>query len=90
MAEDAAGAGAGAVGLLDALVEDPAEEVEVHLHADNLPVSTAARRVPCEAGGMLIGLAAALGAAVLFGISAVLQAVAVRRSGMVSRRGWRW
>ena len=35
---------------------------------------------------MLIGLLAALGAAVLFGISAVLQAVAVRRSGLVS--GW--
>jgi hypothetical protein len=35
---------------------------------------------------MLIGLLAALGAAVLFGISAVVQAVAVRRSGLVS--GW--
>jgi hypothetical protein len=35
---------------------------------------------------MLIGLLAALGAAVLFGISAVLQAVAVRRSGLLS--GW--
>lgn len=34
---------------------------------------------------MLIGLLAALGAAVLFGFSAVLQAIAVRRSGMVSK-----
>jgi drug/metabolite transporter (DMT)-like permease len=33
---------------------------------------------------MLIGLLAALGAAVLFGISAVLQAVAVRRYGLMS------
>ncbi len=35
---------------------------------------------------MLIGLLAALGAALLFGVSAVLQAVAVRRGGLFS--GW--
>ena len=32
VAEDAAGPGAGAVALLDAVVEDPGEEVEVLLH----------------------------------------------------------
>ena len=36
VAEDRPRAGAGAVGLLDALVEDPLEEVEVLLHGSNL------------------------------------------------------
>ena len=76
VAEDAAGAGAGAVGLLDSLVEDPPEEVEVRLHGPNVPVEGWL--------DMVIGLGAALVAAVLFGVGAVVQAVAVRRHGLIS------
>ena len=85
VAEHAAGAGAGAVGLLDSLVEDPSEEVEVGLHGDKLyPWPPPGHGDPCEADAMVIGLGAALLAAVLFGVAAVLQAIAARRSGLVS------
>ena len=40
VAEDAAGAGAGAVALLRPVVEDPLEEVEVLLHAATLAAGT--------------------------------------------------
>ena len=73
--EDAAGAGAGAVGLLDALVEDPAEEVEVACMGQTYPWRPP---FPCQTPGVLLGLTAALLAAAIFGCVAVAQAAVVR------------